>query len=176
MPDEPSPPDSPDDTAETDDQSESTRTESEPVPEESLVDATDETTSSTGASSPSDGPSRFVVSIPGGYRTLAGALGLIGAYHAAMNFDHGNPWRGLIIVLVAVSAWGLWRRLRRVDGIGRAFSNDRASSTVLLCAALAGYGAAAESVLLGVIAAAVILLASWVTSPDGPVLDTTDDS
>ena len=120
-------------------------------------------------SPPEPSPDPFadpLVGVPGGYRTLAAALGLAGVgslLHLALR---GSWVRILALSVVALGARVLWARLRRSDGLGAAFSFSRATETTLLCAALAGFGVVQTSPLLGVIAAAAVFLASWLTSPE----------
>jgi high-affinity Fe2+/Pb2+ permease len=109
-----------------------------------------------------------VARVPGGYRTLVYLLALAGVV-SVVHLAQRWAWiRVAALLFVAAGARTLWARLRLPDGLGAAFSPNRATETTLLCAALAGYGAVRSSLLVGVLAAAVVLLGSWATSPRGP--------
>lgn len=106
--------------------------------------------------------------VPGGYRTLCIVLGFAGAVSFLHLLRRGAWVRVGALLVVAVAARTLWARLRRPTGVGASFTFERTAATTLSCAALAGYGAVRSSPLLGVVAAALVFLLSWVTAPDGP--------
>lgn len=135
---------------------------------DTATSATDDDPSAPPTGSSPDPYANPIARVPGGYRTLAAVLGLAGVASLLHLAQRGLWVRILALLFVGLGARVLWGRLHRPVGLGSAFSFGRAAATTLLCAALAGFGVVQTSPLLGVVAATLALLVSWLTSPRGP--------